>query len=100
MLPSNSILHSRTRPGFGVAEAGLKDIVALGCVELRVIGVCHDAAVLTVVHLGRWTEKQRQKGKQDLNVTSTDLELLVWFLMFQYLFHLHPLASISCQWLP
>lgn len=33
--------------------AGLKDVITLSRVELRVIGVRHDAAVLTIVHLGR-----------------------------------------------
>lgn len=42
--------------------AGLKHVIALSCVELRVIGVRHDAAVLTVIHLGCWTGGERQTG--------------------------------------
>lgn len=100
MLPSNSILHSRTWPGLGGAEAGLKNIITLSCVELCVISICHDTAVLTVVHLSRWPDKQTNgKKKRHFNTAFKDFEISVLFLMLEYLFHLHPLASISYQWL-
>lgn len=57
VLPSNSTPpanQSGAGPDLGVNKgAGLKDVITLSRVELRVIGVRHDAAVLTIVHLGR-----------------------------------------------
>lgn len=47
-------LGSSTGQSWMEGGAGLKDVVALSCVELRVVSVRHDAAVLTVVHLRRF----------------------------------------------
>lgn len=86
MLPSNSILHSRTWPGLGVAEAGLKDIIALSCVELCVISICHDTAVLTVVHLSRWPKKQMEKEKHESMFLSKTLSFWCGFQCFSTCF--------------
>lgn len=50
--PANQGKGCDLKQGAGLKGAWLEDIVALSRVELRVVSVRHDAAVLTVVHLG------------------------------------------------